>query len=227
MEITPIGYMKTDFTEKFGIPRQSGMTEARSKIVFCPEYRVKEAFRGIEEYSHIWVIWEFSMNSKRKWSPTVRPPRLGGNERKGVFATRSPFRPNAIALSCLKLEEIVWDPHDGPVLIVSGADMLDNTPVLDIKPYLPYADSHPEAKGGFAEEKAEYHLDVVWKKESKEKISEEQKKVITQILSQDPRPAYQNNPERMYGMEYANLEIKFQVRNGKLFVCDIEKSSRT
>lgn len=226
MEIIPIAYIRTAFPTKFGIPRQSGMTDARSRIVFEPEYRIPEAFRGLEEYSHIWVLWEFSEVTKKKWSPTVRPPRLGGNERKGVFATRSPFRPNSIALSCLQLEEIVWDKKEGPVLVVTGADMMDGTPIFDIKPYLPYVDSHPEARGGFTEKTMDYQLEVVWDNSCGMFIEGEQKQILTQILSLDPRPAYQNDPDRIYGMVYDNMEIKFQVKDKKLFVVSIEKARK-
>ncbi|MBO5461329.1 MAG: tRNA (N6-threonylcarbamoyladenosine(37)-N6)-methyltransferase TrmO [Ruminococcus sp.] len=226
MEIIPIAYIRTAFPTKFGIPRQSGMTDARSRIVFESEYRIPEAFRGLEEYSHIWVLWEFSEVTKKKWSPTVRPPRLGGNERKGVFATRSPFRPNSIALSCLQLEEIVWDKKEGPVLVVTGADMMDGTPIFDIKPYLPYVDSHPEARGGFTEKTMDYQLEVVWDNSCGMFIEGEQKQILTQILSLDPRPAYQNDPDRIYGMVYDNMEIKFQVKDKKLFVVSIEKARK-
>ena len=223
MEITPVAHIKTDFITKFGIPRQSGTTDAKAKIIFEPEYRIREAFRGLEEYSHIWVVWGFSENTKKKWSPTVRPPRLGGNTRKGVFATRSPFRPNSLALSCLELEEILYDKQDGHVLIVKGADMMDGTPIFDIKPYLPHVDSHPEASGGFAKEAADYRLEVIWKYGCDEVLDEKQKEIVEQILSQDPRPAYQDDSDRIYGMQYADLEIKFQVKDEKILVCSIEK----
>lgn len=220
-ELEPIAYMRTDFPTKFGIPRQSNLIDAEARIIFEPKYRIKEAFRGLEEYSYIWVIWEFSEAVDKKWSPTVRPPRLGGNTRIGVFATRSPFRPNSIGLSCLQLVRVEWDGKEGPVLIVKGADMVDGTPVYDIKPYLPYVDSHPDAKSGFAGKAIEYSLSVSFTKECEGRIDEEEKKILIQILEQDPRPAYQNNPERVYGMEYAGMEIKFQVDGKNLTVIDI------
>lgn len=221
--LEPIAHIRNGFTEKFGIPRQSGLTDAKSTIIFETKYRVPEAFRGLETYSHIWLLWEFSKSVRSEWSPTVRPPRLGGNQRVGVFATRSPFRPNSIGLSVVKLEKIDWECKDGPVLIVSGADLLDGTPIYDIKPYLPHVDSHPEAEGGFAGEVKDYELEVVFPEEYRSLVTEEEVEILCQLLKQDPRPAYQNEPERIYGMAYAGMEIKFRVEAGVLFVCGIER----
>lgn len=218
---SPIAYIRNDFPTKFGIPRQSGLTDAESGIVFEPEYRVRDAFRGLESYSHIWLLWEFSEAKRSDWSPTVRPPRLGGNARMGVFATRSPFRPNPIGLSCVRLKRIDMEREDGPILYVTGADLMDGTPIYDIKPYLPYADSHPEAAGGFSEQVKDYALRVEFPAIWREKIPEHKYQILCQILSQDPRPSYQNDPERVYGMEYAGLEIKFTVNADVLTVCGI------
>lgn len=220
-QLIPIAKIQTVFPEKFGIPRQSGLTEAKARITFELEYRVKEAFRGLEEYSHIWVLWGFSGIGDRKWSPTVRPPRLGGNTRMGVFATRSPFRPNPIGLSCLELVGIDWDSKEAPVLIVKGADMMDGTPIYDIKPYLTYVDSYPNARAGFAGKVEEYRLHIVYEERCEERLNSEEKKVLTQILEQDPRPAYQNDPERIYGMGYAGYEVKFRVDKNNIIVTDI------
>lgn len=222
-EFETIAYIRNGFTAKFGIPRQSGLTDAQSRIVFEPKYRVREAFRGLENYSHIWLLWEFSEAVRNEWSPTVRPPRLGGNQRMGVFATRSPYRPNPVGLSVVNLERIDWDCEDGPVLVVSGADILDGTPLYDVKPYLPHVDSIPEAEGGFAERVKDYKLQVEFQEEHRGLISEEEVKVLTQLLEQDPRPAYQNESERIYGMEYGGLEVKFRVEDGCAYVCDIER----
>lgn len=221
LSIRPIAYIKNDFPAKFGIPRQSGLTDAEAKIIFEPEYRMADAFRGLEEYSHIWLLWGFSEVRQREWSPTVRPPRLGGNTRMGLFATRSPFRPNPIGLSCVRLERIETEPGHGTVLYVSGADLMDGTPVYDIKPYLPYTDSRPEASGGFSDRVKAYCLKVDFPLLWKEKVSENVYRILCQILSQDPRPSYQNDPERVYGMEYAELEVKFTVDGGVLHVCGI------
>lgn len=215
-----IARVYTDFPSKFGIPRQSGLAETGGRIVFEKEYRSREAVRGLEEYSHLWILWEFSEAVREDWSPTVRPPRLGGNRRVGVFATRSPFRPNPIGLSCVRLESIEFT-EEGPVLHVSGADMLDGTPVYDIKPYLPYVDSHPEAEGGFAEKVKEYGLELDFPQEWLEKVPEKKREPLKQILSQDPRPSYQKDSERVYGMEFAGMEIKFQVKENCLIVKEI------
>ena len=215
-----IAKIQTDFPTKFGIPRQSGLVNTKGTIVFEPEYRKEEALKGLEECSHLWLIWEFSETVRTGWSPTVRPPRLGGNKRCGVFATRSPFRPNPIGLSCVKLTGIKKHPEKGMVIEVEGADLMDGTPIFDIKPYLPYADCVPDARGGFA--------DVV-KVESPEiylsKLPEEHRECVRQILAGDPRPSYQNDPDRVYGMEYAGYEIKFRVKDCVLTVCEIGQSN--
>lgn len=219
-----IAKIYTEYKEKFGIPRQSGLVaSSAARIVFEPEYRNADALKGLEDYSHIWIIWELSENIRNGWSPTVRPPRLGGNRRVGVFATRSPFRPNPIGLSCVKLEEIVWQSKDGPILVVSGVDMLNGTPIYDIKPYLPFVDSHPEATGGFSDQVKNYGLKVICPDELREKISEEHLQAVTDILSQDPRPAYQNDPKRVYGMKYADMEIRFTVDGGTAVLCEVIK----
>lgn len=222
----PIAHIRSDFPTKFGIPRQSGLAETKAKITFEPEYRVPEAFRGLDAYSHIWLIWEFSESVQERWHPTVRPPRLGGNQRVGVFATRSPFRPNPVGLSCVRLDRVELDGAEGPELFVSGADLMDGTPVYDIKPYLPYVDSHPKARGGFSEEKKENLLEVQVPEGVAEILPDEQRKILTQILAQDPRPSYQNDPERVYGMEYAGWEIKFRVKDHILLVCAVEAVRR-
>lgn len=217
-----IAYIKTDFKEKFGIPRQSGLVNTEGKIIFEKEFRVKEAFSGLEEFSHIWIVWKFSKAEKSIWSPTVRPPLLGGNKRKGVFATRSPFRPNSIGLSCVKLEKIEYTKENGPVLHVVGADLLDGTPILDIKPYLPYTDSIPEAFAGFTEKLEERKLSVEIKDEGFYELKKEIQKEIIELLSLDPRPSYKGNGER-YGMRYADCEIKFLVEDKILSVISVEK----
>lgn len=222
ISFTPIAYIHNGFHEKFGIPRQSGLIETESKIIMEPDYRVLNAFRGLEAYSHVWLIWQFSRSVRDDWSPTVRPPRLGGNQRVGVFATRSPFRPNEIGLSCVKLDRIETDKKLGPVLYVTGADLANGTPILDIKPYLPYVDSHPEASGGFAHEVKDYLLEVDFPEEISEKLSKKNREIISQLLAQDPRPSYQENPDRVYGMRYADMEIKFKVKGSVLYVIKIE-----
>lgn len=216
-----IAEIHTDFPEKFGIPRQSGLAETKAEIIFEPEYRIPEAVRGLEEYSHLWLIWEFTEAPHKEWSPTVRPPRLGGNQRIGVFATRSPFRPNSLGLSSVRLEKVEMRKGAGPVLHVIGADLLDGTPIYDIKPYLPYVDSHPEAEGGFAEKKKGYALEVMIEDEWMSRIPAEKRQTLIQILSQDPRPSYQNDPERVYGMSYAGMEIRFKVNVDRLTVCEV------
>lgn len=220
-ELETIAHIRNGFTTKFGIPRQSGLADIRSEIVFEAKYRVPEAFRGLEEYSHLWILWEFSEAVREDWSPTVRPPRLGGNRRVGVFATRSPFRPNPIGLSVVKLERIDWKCEEGPVLVVKGADLMNGTPIYDVKPYLPYVDSHPEAEGGFAGQVKDYELRVEFPEQYRRLVTEDEAEVLCQILRQDPRPAYQEMPERIYGMEYAGIEVKFRVEDGVLYVCDI------
>ncbi len=217
-----IARIQNDFTSKFGIPRQSGLAPSTlSRIVFEPEYRSADALRGLEDFSHLWLIWEFSEAKREDWSPTVRPPRLGGNTRMGVFATRSPFRPNPIGLSCVKLIEIQPHAGDGPVLIVSGADLMNGTPIFDIKPYLPYADSHPEAKGGFAAGAWDRQLQVECPPELLIRIPENQKNALLEILAQDPRPSYQSDPDRVYGMAFGGMDIRFSVAGNVLTVKEI------
>lgn len=219
METKIIAHIYNDFPTKFGIPRQSGLAQdVFGKIVFEQEFAVNDAVRGLEEYSHIWLIWQFSEAMRDRWSPTVRPPRLGGNKRMGVFATRSPFRPNSIGLSSVKLERIEYTEH-GPVLIVSGADLMDSTPILDIKPYLPFTDSHPEAIGGFADAVKDYELEVVIPEEISKNIEPQKLSALRQVLCGDPRPSYHDDPERIYGFVFADMEIKFRVADGVLTVC--------
>ena len=220
-----IAHIRTDFPEKFGIPRQSGLAAAKGKIIFEKMYRSAQAVRGIENYSHLWILWEFSESIRDQWSPTVRPPRLGGNERVGVFATRSPFRPNPIGLFCVRLDGVEMSAEYGPVLYVTGADLMDKTPIYDIKPYLPYADAYPEAVGGFAEERKSYRLEVVFSEQCREMFAQQELKVLEEILSQDPRPSYQEDPNRVYGMAYAGREVKFKVENGTVLVCGCEVGS--
>ena len=225
MTLKVIAHIHTAFPTKFGIPRQSGLVEElRGEIIFTSEYRNPDALRGLEDFSHIWLVWQFSGAVRESWSPTVRPPRLGGNTRVGVFATRSPFRPNPLGLSSVKLEAIDQRPDVGPVLIVRGADLMDGTPIYDIKPYLPYVDSHPEAKGGFAEEKKDYKLDVNFPEMYLEQIPAEKRAALIQILEQDPRPSYQKDPVRIYGMSYAGMEIHFRVDKETLYVTEVERS---
>lgn len=217
-----IARIENDFVSKFGIPRQSGLAPSvKSRVVFEPEFRSADALRGIEDFSHLWLIWEFSKAKKEAWSPTVRPPRLGGNQRMGVFATRSPFRPNPIGLSCVRLEKVLWQSENGPVLLVSGADLMNGTPIYDIKPYLPYADSHPEAAGGFAAEEWERKLRVSCPGEMMALIPPEHRRAVMDILSLDPRPAYQQDPERVYGMAYGGMDIRFSVAGDELTVRQI------
>ena len=217
-----IGHIENLFTEKFGIPRQSGLVGVLSRIVLTDEFRNPDVYRGLEDYSHVWLIWEFSANKEVPFSPTVRPPRLGGNTRMGVFATRSPYRPNKMGLSCVKIEKIEWHTPDGPILWVSGADLMNGTPILDIKPYLPHSDSIPDAKGGFSTQVAWQTLPVEIPDNLLAAIPEEQRQSIIQLLSQDPRPAYQNDPSKEYGVTYSNLNIRFTVADGKLTVTDIQ-----
>lgn len=224
-EFKPIAYIHNDFPDKFGIPRQSGLVNAlKAILIFEPEYRYPEAFRGLEDYSHIWLIWGFSENIYAGWTPTVRPPRLGGNIRKGVFATRSPFRPNPIGLSSVKLDSIEITKEYGPVLHISGADLMNGTPIFDIKPYLPYVDSHPEAANGFAGSVKDYALQVECSDTLLNSIPKEKREPLIEVLSQDPRPSYQDNPNRIYGMRFSEYEVKFQVENSVLKVISIEKS---
>jgi len=218
-----IAHIENDFPTKFGIPRQSGLVNSlRSRIVFAPEYRNPDAFRGLEDFSHVWLIWEFSQAVRQKWSPTVRPPRLGGNTRMGVFATRSPFRPNPIGLSSVKLEYVEQHPSLGPVLHLTGADLMDGTPILDIKPYLPHVDSHVEALGSFTEKTKEYFIPVEIPDELLEKVPADHRAALKKVLEQDPRPSYQNSEERVYGLSFAGMEIKFQVKDEVLHVVGVE-----
>lgn len=227
-----IAKIKSDFPDKFGIPRQSGLLKnLRSAIRFEPEYRVADALRGLEGFSHLWILWIFSENVRpdengnNRWSPTVRPPRLGGNKRLGVFATRSSFRPNPVAMSCVKIEEIrlntVDGDYNGPEIIVSGADLMDGTPIVDIKPYLPYADSVPEATGGFAEAVRQKHLEISAPSHILDKLEQSKQQALLEILAQDPRPAYQGDPERIYGFNFAGKEIKFKVCGETVILLDI------
>jgi tRNA-Thr(GGU) m(6)t(6)A37 methyltransferase TsaA len=217
-----IARIHTDFPTKFGIPRQSGIIASlQGRIVFEPEYRNPEAVRGLEAFSHIWLLWKFSEAVRDTWSPTVRPPRLGGNVRKGVFATRSPFRPNPIGLSSVKLEKVEIDPKLGPVLHVSGADLMDGTPIYDIKPYIAYTDSHPEAISGFASKPAEYLLEVDFPDTLLQKVNPELRESLIEVLAHDPRPQYHDDPERVYGMEFGGMEVKFKVDGMLLSVVDI------
>ncbi len=221
--IKPVAYVRNDFKEKFGIPRQSGRAPSvRSEILFLPEYRAEEALRGIEGFSHLWLLFDFSLSHREEWSPTVRPPRLGGNERVGVFASRSPFRPNPIGLSCVKLEGIEKRRGEGTVLIVSGADLLDGTPVFDVKPYLPFADCIPNAVGGYATEKEGHRLEVLFPDELLEKIPKEKRAGLLECLADDPRPSYQEDPDRVYGMRFADYEIKFTVCKDFLTIQSVE-----
>ena len=223
MELQVIAHMRCDFSAKFGIPRQSGLVEeAEGLVVFTPEYRNPDALRGIEGYSHLWLIWQFSQAVRPGWSPTVRPPRLGGNTRMGVFATRSPFRPNFLGLSSVRLLGVEKRPEFGTVLRVAGADLMDGTPIFDIKPYLPYTDSHPDAVGGFTDQVAGYLLQVDFPPALLEKVPEEKRSALRALLSHDPRPAYQDAPERVYGLEYAGQNVRFTVRDGTLTVLSVE-----
>lgn len=224
INLVVIGHMKSDFPDKFGIPRQSGLVpELQSSIVFEPEFRDVNALRGLDEFSHIWVLWLFSKAIRDGWSPTVRPPRLGGNRRLGVFATRSPFRPNGIGLSCVRLERIEYSPDRGPVLHVSGADLLDGTPILDIKPYIPYADSVPDASSGFIGENKDYQVKVLIPAGFPDGFPEDRKEALIGILSQDPRPAFQKDPDRSYTMSFAGYSVIFSVDENVLTVTRIEE----
>lgn len=218
----------TDFSEKFGIPRQGALSrESEGVIVFEPEYRMEEALRGIEKYSHLWLLWQFSENVSKKWSPTVRPPRLGGNKRVGVFATRSPFRPNPIGLTAVRLIGVEQTKNEGAVLRVAGVDLMNGTPIYDIKPYLPYADSIPEASSGFAGEHLMDVLEVVCSDELWGKIPEDKRGALEEVLSQDPRPAYHEDETRKYGMEFAGFDIIFHVKEKVLYVDEIKKGNLT
>ena len=226
MELKVIARIHTDFATKFGIPRQSGLvSELMGEIVFEPEYRQKEALMGIEEYSHLWLLWEFSEAKREHWSATVCPPRLGGKVRKGVFATRSPFRPNSIGLSCVRLERVEEDENKGLKLIVSGADLMDGTPIFDIKPYLPYCDAHPEALGSFGQEHKDERITVEFPKELLERLPKGKQNAALEVLRQDPRAAYQKQPDYVYGMDLAGYDIRFRVRENVLRVVDVVKTN--
>ncbi len=221
--ITPIAVIRTDFPSKFGVPRQSGRVPSlKGEIVFTPKYRNPDALRGIEEFSHLWLIWQFSQTVQKGWSPTVRPPRLGGNVKKGVFATRSPFRPNPLGLSVVRLEE-VRQTKNGPVLIVSGADLVDKTPIYDIKPYLPQTDAIPDALGGFsqADDVQSHALTVNFPPELLSKLPKDTRETAIAVLKEDPRPSYQNDPARVYGFPFAGSEIRFRVEGQILTVCEV------
>lgn len=213
-----IAHIETCFPTKFGVPRQAGIVDTPGRIVFEPEYRVSDAVRGLEGFDYIWLIWQFSKAVRNDWSPTVRPPRLGGNERMGVFATRSPFRPNAVGLSSVRLVRIEVERELGPVLYISGADLMDGTPIYDIKPYLPYTDSHPEARSGFAVRPAESLLQVECSPEILKLVPEQLRKSLLDVLAHDPRPQYHHDPTRIYGMEFGNMEVKFSVDRDHLVV---------
>ena len=226
VNIQVIARMHSDFATKFGIPRQSGLVEElKSTIVFEPEFRNADALRGIEDFSHLWIIWQFSEAVRQGWSPTVRPPRLGGNTRMGVFATRSPFRPNNLGLSCVKLLGVEHTPEYGTVLHVGGADLMDGTPIFDIKPYIPYADCQPDASGGFTDSAGDFLLNVDFPASLLEILPEGKRDAAIQVLSHDPRPSYQRKPDRIYGLTFAGYDIRFQVNEDILTVVEINKVS--
>ena len=219
----PVAHIESDFAEKFGIPRQSGLVDAlRARVVFEPPYRDPSALRGIEQFSHIWLLWQFTQAMRSGWSPTVRPPRLGGNTRVGVFATRSPFRPNPIGLSCVRLEKVEQDPARGPVLLVRGADLLDGTPIYDIKPYLPSVDAHPEARAGFAGPAAGHALAVADPQNLLAALDEQTRQGLVGVLENDPRPGYQRDPARVYGLAFAGYTVRFTVDNDVLTVLELK-----
>ena len=222
VSIQAIARMHSDFATKFGIPRQSGLVEElRSTIVFEPEFRNPDALRGIEDFSHLWIIWQFSEAVRQGWSPTVRPPRLGGNTRMGVFATRSPFRPNNLGLSSVKLLGVEYTAEFGTVLHVGGADLMDGTPIFDIKPYIAYGDSHPDAKGGFTDTAGEFLLQVDFPPHLLEILPEDKREAAVGVLSHDPRPSYQRKPDRVYGLTFAGFDIRFKVTEDILSVIEV------
>ena len=226
IQMRPIAHIRSAFPTKFGIPRQSGLARAlTAQVVFEPPYREAAALRGLEEFSHIWLIWQFSAAAREGWSPTVRPPRLGGNQRMGVFATRSPFRPNAIGLSAVKLERVELSTPEGPLLHVAGADLMDGTPILDIKPYLAYTDAHPDAAGGFAYEVLQRTLPADCPPDLLARLPEDRREALLSVLAQDPRPGYQDEPDRLYGFPFAGFEVRFSVSDGRLTVVDIEPAN--
>ncbi len=222
LTIQPIAYIRTAFKEKFGLPRQSGLVpELIGEIVFKKSYRNADALRGLDGFSHLWLVWGFSEAFGAPWSATVRPPRLGGNKRMGVFATRSPFRPNPLGLSCVKIERIDFKGENGPTITVSGVDLMDGTPIYDIKPYLPYADSYPEASAGFGGTVLDYALEVEFPSELLDRVDVQLRDALLAVLRQDPRPAYQSDAERVYGFVFDRYEIKFTVENALLRVCEV------
>lgn len=224
VEIQIIARMHSDFPSKFGIPRQSGLVEQlQSILVFEPEFRNPDALRGIAEYSHLWIIWQFSQAVRDGWSPTVRPPRLGGNTRMGVFATRSPFRPNNLALSCVKLLEVRHTQEYGDVLVVGGADLMDGTPIFDVKPYIPYSDSKPQATGGFTDRVGDFLLTVDFPEDLLRLLPEEKRAAAIGVLSHDPRPSYQRKPGRIYGLQFSRFDIRFTVEGNRLTVLEVQK----
>ena len=223
MTLTPIARIRTDFGSKFGVPRQSGVVpELTARIVFEPEYRNPDALRGIEDFSHLWLVWHFSEVKQEGWSPTVRPPRLGGNTRMGVFATRSPYRPNPIGLSSVRLVAVEMSPVEGPILRVAGADLMDGTPIFDIKPYLAYTDSHPEATGGFVQGLTDRSVTVNCPEELVASLDPATRTALLAVLAHDPRPTYQNDPDRVYGMDFAGYNVRFTVAQGVLTVLSVE-----
>lgn len=223
--IRPIARMKSDFSTKFGIPRQSGLVqELRSTVIFEPEFRNPDALRGIEDFSHLWLIWQFSEAVRTEWSPTVRPPRLGGNTRMGVFATRSPFRPNNLGLSCVRLLGVEHTEQYGTVIHVGGADLMDGTPIFDIKPYIPYADCRPDAAGGFTDSAGDFLLSVDFPPALLELLPEDKQEAAVAVLSHDPRPSYQRKPGRIYGVSFAGFDIRFTVEDTMLTVVEILKN---
>lgn len=224
MDITPIAHLRSDFPTKFGLPRQGTLAaDVLGRVEFLPEFRNADALRGIEGFSHLWLLWGFSGNRQEGWNPTVRPPRLGGNTRVGVFATRSPYRPNPIGMTCVKLESVDYDGENAPVLYISGVDMMDMTPIYDIKPYIPYADCIPQATGGFTDEHQKAPLTVDFPEELLELISPSQRQSLICSLSNDPRPAYQNDPERIYGLDFAEFDVRFSVDGTVLTVHQVNK----
>ncbi len=226
IEYKVIAHISTDLPEKFGVPRQSGMAKGLTgRIIFEPDFRNPDTLRGLSDFSHLWLIWDFSLAHRDEWSPTVRPPRLGGNKRMGVFATRSPFRPNSIGLSSVEIVGIVPDSIDGPIINVAGVDMIDGTPIIDIKPYIPYTDSHPEANGGFTQSNEFKQLEVKFADDVKHHLPDGKIKALVEILSNDPRPQYQDDPERIYGLSFAGCQVKFFVRENILTVSNITTQS--
>ena len=217
-----IARVRSDFSTKFGVPRQSALAEElTSRLVFEPEFRDENALRGIEQFSHLWLVWMFSENAEAGWSPTVRPPRLGGNTRVGVFASRSPFRPNPIGLSCVRLIRVERDPKLGPVLVLAGADLMDGTPVFDVKPYIPYTDAHPDAAPGYTAQTIRHELKVDFSAEMLRVVPEDKRNALISVLRQDPRPSYQNDPNRVYGFTFAGVEVRFRVEGDTLIVCAV------